>query len=187
MINRVNELTKISRKGSWIQTYSGQKFWPLDARPEEVRITDIAHALSMLCRFNGHLERYYSVAEHSVYVSQLVTEENQLWGLIHDGAEAYLSDIPSPVKIHLDQFKEIEKNLLEVICSHFDLSLKMPAEVKKADMVLLSSEKKVLMKREPDSWGLLPEPSNEIVIEALPPFEAEELFLKRFKEISGQM
>jgi uncharacterized protein len=178
-----NKLDDSTRKGSWIQTYSGFKFWPLDARPDEVKIEDLAHALSMICRFNGHLERFYSVAEHSVYVSQLVSKENQLWGLIHDTAEAYLSDIPSPVKMHLEQFKEIESNLLWVICAHFGLNPAIPPEVKEADMIMLATEKKVLMKKEPAPWMSLPEPSDEIIVAGLPPEQAKELFLNRFKEI----
>jgi uncharacterized protein len=172
-----------TRNGSWIQTYSGLQFWPMDARQDEVNIEDIAHSLSMLCRFNGHLERFYSVAEHSVYVSQIVSQENQLWGLLHDSAEAYLADIPSPVKMHLAQFKSIEKNLLKVICSHFNIDTNMPPEVKKADMVLLSTEKRVLMKPEPASWGNLPEATDKVVIAGLSPHKAKDLFLKRYAEL----
>ncbi len=173
------------RDGSWIQTYSGLQFWPLDARPKEVEIEDIAHSLAMLCRFNGHMERFYSVAEHSVYVSRLVGRENRLWGLLHDAPEAYLSDIPSPVKAHISGFKEIENNLMQVICSRFNLDPVMPQEIKHADMVLLASEKKALMKREPAPWMDLPEPSDAITIAALPPDAAKDLFLKRFDEINN--
>ena len=85
---------KALRNGSWLQTYTGIQFWPLDPRPEEIDIQDIAHALSLLCRFNGHCQRFYSVAEHSVHVSTILAPEFGLWGLLHDAAEAYLSDIP---------------------------------------------------------------------------------------------
>jgi uncharacterized protein len=179
-------LNDSKRTSAWIQTYTGKQFWPLDAKPEEVHIEDIAHALSMLCRFNGHLERFYSVAEHSVYVSQIVSEENQLWGLLHDSAEAYLSDIPSPVKIHLNKFKKIENRLLGVICNRYKLSQNMPPEIKLADMVLLSTEKKVLMKKEPVTWGSLPEPSDKITIAALSPEKAKALFLARYNAITDR-
>ena len=171
------------QRGAWIQTYTGLKFYPLGARPEEVHVEDIAHALSMLCRFNGHLEKFYSVAEHSVYVSHIVSKENQLWALLHDAAEAYLSDIPSPVKANLPQFKNIEDILLEVVCERFNLPFGIPSEVKEADLIMLSTEKKVLMKEEPEHWGNLPEPSNSIDIKGLPPEQAEELFLRRYNEI----
>ncbi|MFN9113590.1 MAG: phosphohydrolase, partial [Bacteroidota bacterium] len=70
----------------WIQTFSGIAFWPLDPKPEHVRIADIAHALSMKCRYNGHTRKFYSVAEHSVLVSRHVPEEDALWALLHDAS-----------------------------------------------------------------------------------------------------
>src|SRR5579885_2784587 len=86
------------RHGDWIQTYCGVAFYPLDPRPEEILIEDIAHALSMLCRFTGHVKRFYSVAQHCVYVSHRCDPKDALWGLLHDAAEAYLNDISRPVK-----------------------------------------------------------------------------------------
>jgi len=62
----------LQRNGDWIQTFSGLQFWPLDPRPDEINIEDIAHALSLQCRFGGHCNRFYSVADHSIHVSMLV-------------------------------------------------------------------------------------------------------------------
>ena len=59
----------MERRGDWMQTHSGLRFYPLDPRPEDIRIEDIAHALPMICRFNGHCSRFYSVAEHSLNVA----------------------------------------------------------------------------------------------------------------------
>ena len=67
-----------ARKGDWMQTYTGRQFWPIDPRANEVHIEDIAHALSMMCRYNGHCRTFYSVAEHSVLVSQHVPPEHAL-------------------------------------------------------------------------------------------------------------
>jgi uncharacterized protein len=92
------------RNGAWIQTVTGKQFWPMDAQPEEVDIEDIAHALSLPCRFNGHCKQFYSVAEHSIHVSRVVSNENAARGLLHDAAEAYLSYIPQPVKRELTLF-----------------------------------------------------------------------------------
>ena len=86
------------RVGDWIQTMSGVIFYPLDPRPEEIRIEDIAHALSHQCRFAGHCREFYSVAEHSVRVSRELPQEFMLWGLLHDASEAYLVDLPRPIK-----------------------------------------------------------------------------------------
>ena len=79
------------RRGDWIQTYLGIQFWPLDPRPEEVMLFDIAHSLSNMCRFTGHCREFYSVAQHSVIVSQNVPREDAAWGLLHDASEAYMT------------------------------------------------------------------------------------------------
>ena len=79
-------------------TYTGKEFYPLDPNPADIDIKDIAHALSNCCRFAGHIKSFYSVAQHSVIVSELCEPENALAGLLHDASEAYLSDIARPVK-----------------------------------------------------------------------------------------
>ncbi|MBF0627783.1 MAG: phosphohydrolase [Magnetococcales bacterium] len=169
------------RSGAWIQTYSGIQFWPMDARPEEIVIEDIAHALSMLCRFNGHCRQFYSVAEHSVLVSGVVPPEQARWGLLHDAAEAYLSDIPKPVKRELPAFHPWEDRLLAVIATRFGLDPDHPPEaVKQADMALLATEKSVLMGPEPAPWRDLPAPVPGLEILALSPREAKAFFLARF-------
>lgn len=89
------------RMGPWIATYGGRHFHPLDPRPEDIDLVDIAHALGNLCRFTGHTREFYSVAQHSVLVSQSLSGESldvQLWGLLHDAAEAYIGDISKPLK-----------------------------------------------------------------------------------------
>src|SRR4051812_6540197 len=86
------------QKGDWMQTISGKAFFPLDPRPADVDIQDIAHALAFQCRFGGHVKEFYSVAEHSVRVSLICAHEDAKWGLLHDATEAYLSDIVRPVK-----------------------------------------------------------------------------------------
>lgn len=88
----------LERKGDWMQTYTGRKFWPLNPRAEEVYIEDIAHSLALSCRFNGHCKVFYSIAQHSVLVSQIVKPTQQLIALLHDSAEAYLGDIIRPIK-----------------------------------------------------------------------------------------
>ncbi len=85
------------RRGDWIQVRSGRKFHPLDPRPEDVDINDIAHALSNLCRFTGHCTDFYSVAQHSVIASQIVPPASALAALLHDASEAYMGDI-SPAR-----------------------------------------------------------------------------------------
>lgn len=71
-----------ARIGDWMQTASGRMFWPVDPRPEDVEINDIAHALSLTCRYCGHVREFYSVAQHSVLVSDAAPAENRLWPLL---------------------------------------------------------------------------------------------------------
>lgn len=85
-------------RSDWMQTYTGRVFWPLEPRPEDVDIVDIAHALANLCRYGGHSKVFYSVAHHSVLVSQIVPPADALWGLMHDSAEAYVIDLIRPIK-----------------------------------------------------------------------------------------
>ena len=85
-----------ARRGEWIQTFSGGRFWPLDPRPEDVYIGDIAHALSMKCRYAGHTTFFYSVAEHSVHVCRHAPAEHKLWALLHDeGRQVFLPHPPA--------------------------------------------------------------------------------------------
>lgn len=171
------------RKGAWIQTVTGRQFWPMDAKPEEVDILDIAHSLSMLCRFNGHCNRFYSVAEHAVHVSHVVGPEHARWGLLHDAAEAFLSDIPQPVKRELTVFHEIEEQLLNVIAERFGLPAGLPVEVKQADMLLLATEKAALMGPEPAPWEGIPDPLVPSMIQGWSPDQARREFLARFGEL----
>jgi 5'-deoxynucleotidase YfbR-like HD superfamily hydrolase len=101
----------------WIQTYSGIKMHPLSPTEEEISIEDIAHALSNLCRFTGHCNKFYSVAQHSVLVSVYSPRDYAMWGLLHDASEAYLNDIARPIKIsdEYNTYRKIEENLMKVI------------------------------------------------------------------------
>ena len=103
------------RTGDWTQTFAGIQFYPFDPRPDEVKIKDIAHALSMICHFNGHTREFFSVAQHSLMVSYLLPAEHKLWGLMHDSAEAYIGDMIRPIKTHSDMFSFalIEGRLLD--------------------------------------------------------------------------
>jgi len=173
------------REGDWIQVYSGGRFWPLDPRPEEIHIEDIAHALSMQCRFGGHCEEFYSVAQHCVEVSFRVPLEDAAWGLLHDAAEAYLVDLPRPVKywsIIGRAYREAERRLMTAICERFGLPSREPDSVRMADEIMLMTEKRDLMKQGP-SWDHLAvgvEPAASIII-GDPPAKAEEEFLRRAK------
>lgn len=175
------------RVGDWIQTFTGIQFWPLDPRPEEIDIRDIAHALSNQCRFAGHCNQFYSVAEHSVRVSWLLSHEYKLWGLLHDAAEAYLVDLPKPIKKWSQMgvlYSEIEDALMLAIGAKFGLTFPMPTAVKKADVVMLVTEKRDLMKMPPKPWEDTEEPDIYRVV----PWQAstaERLFLELFAKLQS--
>ncbi|MFO0474191.1 MAG: phosphohydrolase [Alphaproteobacteria bacterium] len=135
------------RHGDWIQTYTGLAMYPLDPRPEEVDLVDIARALSNLCRFTGHTRKFYSVAEHSVHCSRIVPPEHALWALLHDASEAYISDVSRPLKNQdaFGAYREAETRLQAAICAKFGLPNVQPEEVKKADAIMLAIEAADLM------------------------------------------
>ncbi len=171
------------RRGDWMQTYSGRKFWPLDPRPEDVSIEDIAHALSLVCRFGGHCLRFYSVAEHSILVSQHCGEADALAGLLHDGSEAYLLDMVRPVKRFMADYRAAEERLQRVVFEAFGLDPVTPPAVKRADMALLVAERAQVMRPTDDVWSIDAEPL-DVLIDCCPPYAAKTLFLDRFHQLT---
>lgn len=143
------------RKGDWIQTFTGKAMWPMDPRADEIDIADIAHALSMMCRFNGMCTRFYSVAEHCVHVANAAPHDLKLTALLHDASEAYLADIVRPVKRWLPQYKKIETQLDKEIAYKFGLTYPWPAEVTRLDNGILADEMRQVMATPPRDWNLV--------------------------------
>jgi len=168
----------------WIQTFTGRQAWPLRPAEEDICIEDIAHALSMICRYTGHVREFYSVAQHSVIASKIVPLEDAQWALLHDATEAYLCDVARPVKPFLGDYKKIERRLMNCIANVFNLSGFEPESVKHADLVLLATERRDLMASPPVPW-ISTENISPLTdrIHPLPPAEAKKLFLDRFKEL----
>ncbi len=139
------------RLGDWSLQQSGVMFYPLDPRPNEILIEDIAHNLSRLNRYNGAIScEHYSVAEHSVRVSWICPPDLRLYGLLHDAAEAYLSDLTSPIKHYSrlgDEYTVVENNLAQAIFSKFGLKWTSPKPelVKRADKAMIWFESQKLM------------------------------------------
>jgi len=156
---------------NYIRCYSGKKFWPLDPRPEDVDIIDIAHALSNQCRFTGHVKDFYSVAEHSLAVSFACPRELALVGLLHDADEAYLVDLAAPVK-HDPQmafFVECGQNILKAVFDSFGLDSTLISQIKAWDRADYERERNYLMPTG-TGYGML----------TMSPKEAERNFLERF-------
>lgn len=153
-----------SKRLAWIQTYTGKKVypWAMDPWSSAYDILDIAHALSMTVRFGGHINKFYSVAEHSVRVSRRVDDlgsglHGRMLGLLHDAAEAYIGDCVTPVKQQLPAFAEAEDNIMEHILSKFGVvpSEREAALVHMADQELCWIEGKTLLPHPEvmNDWG----------------------------------
>lgn len=179
------------KTNDWIRTYSGDRFYFKDPKMGTRAIDDIAHALSNLCRYSGHVSRFYSVAEHSVYVSQIVESKSKdpmdaYWGLMHDASEAYLTDLPTPLKRMLPDYIEMEIRTMEEITKTFGLDPLMPQVVKQADHICLANEIRDLMGN-PTDWTHVHQPHEGLVIEAVSPERAKAMFLARFKELRERL
>lgn len=171
------------QQGDWMQTYTGKEFYPLSPRAEDVDPLDIAHALSLLCRYNGHVRVFYSVAEHCVHMSRFVDDEFALWALLHDSTEAYVGDMIRPLKRFMPEYQAVEEKVMVAIAEKFGLSTAhMPPEVKDADNRILITEKMALLGESQSSWGdWEPLP---VTIHGWSPPEAEAQYLKRLRELT---
>lgn len=175
-----------------IQTYTGLEFDVTRLDPALIRIEDIAHALSCMPRFAGHTQWFYSVAQHSVHVSQLVPPHLAKAALLHDAAEAYILDMPTPIKAMLPAYRGMEDEIMQAVGCAFHLGIVKDsrpfvaewecAAVKRADMVALATEKRDLMRNA--SWWSVPVEPDEARIVPLLPQQAEQLFLARWAEVN---
>lgn len=179
---KLDRYSSVPEQGKII-TCSGKMFDLLNPSPTDVSIQDIAHSLSNSCRWGGHCRNFFSVAEHSVMVSKLVAPKYALWGLLHDAAEAYLVDVPRPLKLLLPDYQQMEATIMLAVCKHFRIDAVEPVEVKEADSRLLADEAEALGMF-PEIWGKhLLEPWGNVEFKLLPPALAKESFLNRYTEI----
>lgn len=156
---------------TWILTQSGQQFDLLRPTASMIKPVDIAHALSRLCRFNGHTRAHYSVAQHSLIVASLVPTEHQLVALLHDATEAYIGDMTRPLKAVMPEYQYVENQIWLAVCERFDIQIDLPNCVKHADMVALATERRDLMPEHPGEWDCLR--SIEPMADAIVPLPAE--------------
>lgn len=176
------------RKGEFMQTFTGRQFWPMDPRADEVHIEDIAHALSLQCRYAGHCLRFYSVAEHSIHIAwwlyRNVGPVSALQGLLHDASEAYLVDVPRPVKPHLAGYKDAEAKVQAVIMRRFGLPVTHNTAVKEADDRIIGDE---LVNLRPMDWHARHNEPLGVTLAYWSPRDAELKFLAAFKALSEEV
>jgi|SRR5690625_1076693 len=180
------------RIGNSINTYTGVKLYPLDPRKNEIRTEDIGHALSLICRANGHCSHFYSVAQHSLNCAEEAKRRDysiriQLGCLLHDASEAYLSDITRPVKTELTKYIKIEKKLQKVIYDAYGLSDLTMSElqlIKEIDDAMLSYEMKLLLNIPIESEIQL---VNEYNLSFRPMHEVKEEFINSVKRLQQAM
>lgn len=172
-MNRPNETDIGTFSGGYFDVFNPDKF--------DVAIIDIAHALALTCRWGGHCKDFYSVAQHSVLVANALPEELQLQGLLHDAAEAYMGDVPRPIKHNMPAFREQEDKVLEVIWEKYGLFEEMDSQVHRIDNMMLHWEACNLLKEH--HWATNPYPLTEI--ECWSPSEAENKFLDKFEELTN--
>lgn len=184
----------MSRTGDWIATFTGRKWFITDPDPADVCIQDIAHALSLTCRYGGHCREFYSVAEHCVRMSEAVqvnvgNDEIALWALLHDSAEAYLGDVVRPLKQSLPDYKSLEQRTEEVIL--IGLGVAFPTKttweiVKHYDDVLLMTERRDMINHNGIAWTSRAEPLPGKIV-PLSPAVAAARYLRRFLDLTHRV
>lgn len=179
----------------FIQTVSGRRVNPFALAASDIDIDDIAQALANQCRFGGHCRRFYSVAQHSCLVADLVRDDAgdataALWALLHDAPEAYLSDLPHPLK-HFSEFgrlyREAEDSLQAAISDYFRLPHEPPAVLREVDRAVLAAERAALMANTwewPELRGVKPA---AVEIDPWQPERAMREFLDRYHALRTEL
>ena len=178
------DVLKIPESGSpWIQTYTGKKLSLLDPQPEEFDLESIAIGVSREFRFGNQSCVPYTVGQHSYHVST-ICKEFPLEGLFHDGVEAFTRDLPSPLKKVLPQYEIIEKRLWRALAEKFGLQKELPAEVIKADKIMVATECLQLMLKPKEMYSIEEDPININLIPPWPMDLTEGMFKKRYYELT---
>lgn len=161
-----------------IRARSGIYMNVFEPTSEMICIEDIAHGLSNTCRWGGQCRQFYSVAQHSVLCAATIGKEFKLAMLLHDASEAYLSDIPSPIKKRMPEYTRIEDNLMTLIAKKFGFQYPLQEEVKATDKSALELEWRDLMLDQKDDF--------EFQMTCWSPEEAKDKFMEVFKWITDK-
>lgn len=180
--------TTVNQVMSRIRTFTGKLVDPVNLTPDDICIEDIAHALSNQCRFSGHVKNFYSVAEHSVRVMRRCATD-PLAALLHDGSEAYLVDLPRPLKYHPEFafYRVVEAHVSEMIEQKFGLLMlpEVVEEIHIADKRMLATEMHGLMNRQDSPLPFEPYPECADSRLGMDPKEAERWFLGNYATLVG--
>lgn len=155
-----------------IRTKSGLYMNIFEPDVDMICIEDIAHALSSQPRFAGHLRRHYSVAQHSIHCAERASQPNKLAALLHDASEAFMLDMPTPIKARMPEYKEYEHNLMEVIAEKFGFKYPYHPEIKIVDTVMVNLE-----------WDNLVEKNNKD-FKCMTFLQAKREFLRMYYELT---
>lgn len=188
-IEKNQERTTMSE---YITTYTGNHINPTNPNPALIRIEDIAHALSLLCRGNGHVKTFWSVGQHCICcakeaMARGATARVVLACLLHDASECYMSDVPTPFKKKLPEYEIQEDRLLRMIFEKFlgsDLTKEELDLVKEIDHTMLLYDLKELLGEMTDEE--MPKLHMELDYMVQPFREVEEEFLRIFTLYSGK-
>lgn len=189
--------------GGWNECYTGTRFYTFDPRPADVRIDDIAHSLSLQCRYNGNCKRFYSVAEHSCLLADYVEHtppwprtgvpndtnfaaraRDALTALMHDAAEAYIGDLIRPVKHRMPEFKQLESLIEHCVFPVYGLDPVLPPWMKDLDSRILCDERRQVMLTQTNEWSTDQLKPLGVRIQFWPPARAEFEFRRRFNYLA---
>ena len=172
---------------SCITTGSGRFFDLLRPEDYDYEINEIATALSHICRYTGHVNRFYSVAEHSVLVSRLVPDNLALCGLLHDASEAFVGDVSSPLKKLLPEYSRIEEAIQSAIARHWGLPYPFPSEIHEADKRMYWQERQSVADNgvRDRLWHQDLRATRKEQAVGMTPHMARRMFMARYKELTG--
>ena len=174
--------------GAWIETVSGGRFDFDDIPANTINILDVAHALGNLCRFTGHVRRFYSVAEHSINVSYVIQPRLALFGLLHDAQEAYCGDVNKPLRTLLERYNDIEHEVQALAYDQFchrQPNADECTEINRADWTMLCAEARQLLPSRGSTWENVPitHMPEEAMVKCWGPEEAAHEFANRFERL----
>lgn len=173
-------------RGAFVTTYSGVRFFVEECNIADVPIEDIAHALAMNCRFNGHLDQFYSVAQHSVIVSMLVPSEHRMTALLHDVSEAFVPDMPRPFKKFITGFEEYEDKIQRAVAKCYGTVYPLPETVKYVDKNIVRDEAEAMYRLPPTWIEFYDSVANREWFMKMSPQDAKHYFLDRFYYLQGE-